>query len=205
MSAKVAERMGFEPTIRLLTVYPLSRRAPSTTRPPLLDPRNSRARAVRAREYPSYAVWPGAGAVCLRPSNHVAAADSRIRVDRPAPLGPFVRRVGAIRFPESKGRFLLRMDVLRLLRGRYCAVQSARAVALRAGNGRPFAGERLPFRRISTNWRSGAGGETVAFRGVIILPRRRQNGHERPVSRRFRIATVSRFDKVRLAKRGDPA
>lgn len=30
----LAEGMGFEPTIRLLTVYPLSRRAPSTTRPP---------------------------------------------------------------------------------------------------------------------------------------------------------------------------
>ena len=31
----LAERMGFEPTIQLLTVYSLSRRAPSTTRPPL--------------------------------------------------------------------------------------------------------------------------------------------------------------------------
>ena len=32
---KMAERKGFEPSIRLLTVYSLSRRAPSTTRPPL--------------------------------------------------------------------------------------------------------------------------------------------------------------------------
>jgi CrcB protein len=32
---RVAEGMGFEPTIPLITVYPLSRRAPSTTRPPL--------------------------------------------------------------------------------------------------------------------------------------------------------------------------
>ena len=35
IGASVAERMGFEPTIRLYTVYPLSRRAPSTARPPL--------------------------------------------------------------------------------------------------------------------------------------------------------------------------
>ena len=32
---KLAEGVGFEPTIRLITVYTLSRRAPSTTRPSL--------------------------------------------------------------------------------------------------------------------------------------------------------------------------
>ena len=35
----MAERVGFEPTIRLL-VYTLSKRAPSTTRPSLLKEKN---------------------------------------------------------------------------------------------------------------------------------------------------------------------
>src|SRR5690606_40144353 len=35
-SGRLAEGAGFEPAIRLIAVYTLSRRAPSTTRPPLL-------------------------------------------------------------------------------------------------------------------------------------------------------------------------
>lgn len=42
----MAERMGFEPTIQLLTVYSLSRRAPSTTRPPLRCAGHSRRAAA---------------------------------------------------------------------------------------------------------------------------------------------------------------
>ena len=48
---QMAERMGFEPTIQLLTVYPLSRRAPSTALGHLSRPLEYRPCGARARKY----------------------------------------------------------------------------------------------------------------------------------------------------------
>jgi hypothetical protein len=47
---KMAEGEGFEPSIRLNTVYTLSRRAPSTARPPLRTTRNRHAGFGEGRE-----------------------------------------------------------------------------------------------------------------------------------------------------------
>src|SRR5262249_48598491 len=83
----LAERVGFEPTLRL-PVNTLSKRAPSTARPPLR----------RIREKSAGTIVGGACcATCLAPHRHWCGRAARLntasrRVDARAPCGQMARR-----------------------------------------------------------------------------------------------------------------
>ena len=89
-----AERVGFEPTVHLLGVHPLSKRAPSTTRPSLLHPR------VR----PGAPGTPPGGGGGIRTPGAFAQRFSRPppSTARPLLLGPRPRRVRTGNGPQSQ-------------------------------------------------------------------------------------------------------
>ena len=98
VSIELAEREGFEPSIRLLTVYTLSRRAPSATRTPLrawcFHPARSRPAGTRKHSGRTAARQAGAGVAGLPSAVLSPSAAARDWSRSP--------RVGTIGFREGR-------------------------------------------------------------------------------------------------------